>query len=186
MLELLARRIPALYEDLAVLVREVQPSSGGAARAKGYLRLAMEEAAATADTERLQSLWFRMEQLCKETSDVEGEIEALTEGALVSVTGGRRRTLSQAANRLNSRMAALRGHLPGGAQGPEVKARIERFVTEMDRDSEALTATDCSRLAWLHLRLGNKDRGCDLTEQGLRQEPEHEYCRNLAQRLGLT
>ena len=183
MLEFLARRIPALYEDLAALVLQLRGPGLATGQAQEYLRLSMEDAAAVGDSDRLGELWFKMERLCHETGDIAGEVEALTEGAMASATGGRGRALSQAANRLNSRLASPRVRNSPVIQGTEVRARLERFVAEMDRDTEAFAANDCSRLAWLHWRLGNRDRACDLTELGLRQDPNHQHCLNLAQRL---
>ena len=50
------------------------------------------------------------------------------------------------------------------------------------RLSEA-TATDCSRLAWLHLSLGDEEAARQIVREGLKKYRGNEYCRNLAERL---
>lgn len=50
------------------------------------------------------------------------------------------------------------------------------------RHSEA-TATDLSRLAWLHLLSGDVDRAMNTAQDGLRQQPESVYCRKIIERL---
>jgi hypothetical protein len=44
-------------------------------------------------------------------------------------------------------------------------------------------ATDCSRLAWLFLRLGDQDSAARLADEGLQLTPDHEHCSNLKSKL---
>ena len=46
-----------------------------------------------------------------------------------------------------------------------------------------LTATDCSRLAWLYLNVGNDDRARDIARLGLERESDNYYCLKLVERL---
>ena len=53
----------------------------------------------------------------------------------------------------------------------------------MERRLGELTATDCSRLAWLYLNVGNDDRARDIVRLGVDREPSNDFCRNLVERL---
>ena len=46
-----------------------------------------------------------------------------------------------------------------------------------------LSATNCSRLAWLYLNVGNPTRALDVAKLGVEQEPENEHCQNLILKL---
>ncbi len=41
----------------------------------------------------------------------------------------------------------------------------------------------CSRVAWLHLNVGNQDRALDIARIGLKKEPDNTYCLGLIERL---
>ncbi len=46
------------------------------------------------------------------------------------------------------------------------------------------SATDLSRLAWLHLHAGNGRRALEIAEMGLRQDVVNLHCQRLVERLG--
>jgi len=89
------------------------------------------------------------------------------------------RAVSDAANTLNSIIGSpefdLEWHERNRVVNGVIRA-MKEYAIEMD-------ATDCSRLAWLYLRLGDHDSARRLTQQGLSLEPNNEYCLRLAQRL---
>ncbi|MCY4558832.1 MAG: hypothetical protein OXF79_21120 [Chloroflexi bacterium] len=178
LLEFLAQRLPYLYGDLATLVVSVLGPEVAAERARTYLRLALE---ATHDPEGREDLWRRMEHLCKLAADVEGEIEALTEGALISIQGAG--AMSSAAKRLHNRFRSWGSEGATPARLPGVKARLKRFASRFDREGRALDADDCSRLAWLYIHLKNTDRARDIAALGLERDPANLHCRNLLKRL---
>ena len=122
-----------------------------------------------------------MEHLCKLAADVEGEIEALTEGALISIQGAG--AMSSAANRLNNRFRSWGSEGVTPARLPSVKTRLKRFASRFDRKGRALDADDCSRLAWLYIHLKNTDRARDIASLGLERDPANLHCRNLLDRL---
>jgi hypothetical protein len=54
----------------------------------------------------------------------------------------------------------------------------------MERHIDELTATDCSRLAWLYLNIRREDRAREIAKIGLDRDPNNEHCMNLVRRLG--
>ena len=65
----------------------------------------------------------------------------------------------------------------------EVRELIGQVIQEMEKHLSMLSATDCSRLAWLYLNIGNSERARDAAKKGLQKQPENEYCQKLIQRL---
>ena len=177
-LEYLASRVPRAYLSLADLVLEEDKSEDAAARAKEYLRRFLERAA---PNER-QDVWLRLADLCQSTNDVVGEVHAVSETALLPTVTPER--LGLLANRLNSRIRELKGARIEDAWSAEVRALLSRVIEAMEKRVPDLSATNCSRLAWLHLNIGNEDRARDVARIGMEREPNNEYCQNLLRRLG--
>jgi hypothetical protein len=61
---------------------------------------------------------------------------------------------------------------------------VERVAAAMERHIGNLSATDCSRLAWLYLNIGKDARARDIAETGMKRDQGNEHCQNLIQRLG--
>jgi hypothetical protein len=53
----------------------------------------------------------------------------------------------------------------------------------MERYVDDASATDLSRLAWLHLHKGDGDRALIIAETGLKRDPNNVYCQRLVERL---
>ena len=53
-----------------------------------------------------------------------------------------------------------------------------KVIKEMERKLDRLSATDCSRLAWLHLNVGNSDRAMDVARVGITKDPTNDYCKS--------
>ena len=87
------------------------------------------------------------------------------------------------ANRINNKLRDLKAKGIEDSWSSEVQELIERVAEQMRRQLENLDATDCSRLAWLYLNIGNEDRAIDVTKRGLEKDPEHEHCIRLIERL---
>jgi hypothetical protein len=176
-LEYLASRVPQAYELLANLVLEVEDTESAAARAKTYLRRFLE----TADPSQKEKAWARLADLCHATNDVVGEVHAVAEAALLPMV--RPEDIGAFANRINNRIHDLRGRRVEDAWSPEVRLLIERVAAAMERQIGKLSATDCSRLAWLYLNTGNEPRARDIAEIGIGQDRDDEHCQNLIRRL---
>jgi len=176
-LEYLATRVPRAYTRLADLVLEVGDDQETTERAKKYLRLFLE----TADTHEKSEVWLRVADLCQASDDAVGEVHALSEAALLpTVTLEELGTL---ANRINNRIRDLKSRGVEESWSPEVHMLIEQVANAMEHRQGALSATDCSRLAWLYLNISKEDRARYIAEQGLARDPNNEYCLNLVRRL---
>lgn len=177
-LEYLASQVPKAYLDLADLVLEADPTDAGVARAKSYLRAFIE----TADPPDRNAGWLRLAELCQATGDSMGEAHALSEVALQPATDADQ--IEQIANRLNNRIRELKGQRIEDAWSPEMRVLIGKVIEAMERHLKDLSGTGCSRLAWLHLNVGNENRAREVTEEGLRREPPNEFLLNLKRKLG--
>lgn len=177
-LEYLASRVPRAYLLLADLVLEIDEAGGGAIQAKKYLRNFLE----TASLQEKRDAWLRLADLCHGTEDAVGEVHALSEAALLpTVTPDE---IGVLANRLNNRIRELKGRRIEEVWSVEVRALLERVIGAMEKRLAELSATDCSRLAWLCLNVGKADRARDVAKVGLRRDPSNEHCQNLINRLG--
>ena len=56
----------------------------------------------------------------------------------------------------------------------------------LDRRRDEASATDYSRMAWLALHIGQEQKAILYTEAGLQLDSDNDYCRRLAQQLGLS
>ena len=180
-LEYVASRVPKAYlrlADLVLEVDEVDGSGGRADKAKEYIRRFLENAA---PNER-QAAWLRLADLCSATEDAMGEVHALSEAALLpTVTAN---DIGLIANRLNSRIRELKGNAIEDAWSVGFRVLLERVIETMARSLRRLSATDCSRLAWLYLNVGNGDRARDAAKAGIQRDPNNEHCKRLLERLG--
>lgn len=176
-LEYVASRVPKAYLPLAELVLETIGEEQGAERAKAYLRRFLETAATH---EKLQA-WQRLAELCRSTNDAVGEVHALSEAALLpAITAAQ---IGPLANQINNRIRDLKGRRLEDAWSPEVRLLIERVANAMERHMRELSATDCSRLAWLYLNIRRENRARDIARIGLERDPSNDHCLNLVRKL---
>jgi hypothetical protein len=176
-LEYVASRVPQAYLRLAELVIEIQSKQRGAERAKSYLRRFLE----TAAIHEKRQAWLRLAELCHATNDAVGEVHALSEAALLP--GISAAEIGLLANQINNRIRELKGRRVEDAWSPEVHQLIERVANAMERHVSQLSATDCSRLAWLYLNIRREDRARDIARIGLDRDPSNDHCLNLVRKL---
>jgi len=176
-LEYVASEVPKAYLCLAELVLETMGMKGAAGCAKEYYRKFLETAPAH---EKLDA-WVRLADLCGSTNDPVGEVHALSEAALLP--GLTAEQIGTLANRINNRIRELKDRRVEDPWSPEVRLLIERVATAMERHIAELSATDCSRLAWLYLNIRSEDRARDIARIGLERDPSNEHCLNLVRRL---
>ena len=177
-LEYLATRVPKAYFQLANLVLEVGDSDNSVDRAKEYMRSFLESAA----TSDRKEAWLELANLCQSSQDPIGEVHAISEAALLP--GLDPENLGKFANRLNNRIRDLKGDRSiEDVWSGEIRELLERVTVTMDKDLNGLSATNCSRLAWLHLNIGNQGRALDVARAGVEQEPTNEHCQNLVRKL---
>ncbi|MFZ5832291.1 MAG: NB-ARC domain-containing protein [Planctomycetota bacterium] len=176
-LEYVASKVPRAYLRLAELLVEPVGEQEAAERAKGYLRKFLE----TADMHEKRQAWLRLAEVCHSTNDVVGEVHALSEAALLPAMTAV--DIGPLANKLNNRIRDLKGRQVEDAWSPEVRLLIERVAYAMERHVAELSATDCSRLAWLYLNIRREDRARDIARIGLERDPTNEHCLNLVRKL---
>lgn len=172
-LEYLAMRESKAY----LLLSDLMWEANDAERAKDYLRQYLES---VPPSER-QSTWLKMANLCQSTRDPVGEIHALSEAALLVALD--QEALSELANRLNSRISALKHRSFEDNWSGRVRGLLELVIEAMERHLSELSSTDCSRLAWLNLNVGNRERARDVAELGLKRDYTDWHCQNLIRKL---
>jgi hypothetical protein len=176
-LEYVAFRVPKAYLRLADLVVETLGEQQAAERAKTYLRRFLE----AADMHEKLQAWLRLAELWHSTNDAVGEVHALSEAALLPAITAEQ--IGPLANRINNTIRDLKGRRVDDAWSPAVGLLIERVANAMERHVVALSATDCSRLAWLYLNIRREDRARDIARIGLERDPSNEHCLNLVRKL---
>lgn len=179
-LEFLASQYRPAYLRLAELVTEVDASAAGAEAAKGYVRSYLEDSPVAAR----RAAWFYLAELCGKTGDVVGEVHALSEAALLPNASPE--DMEHVANHLNNRLRDLKGRKIDDAWSSEVGEVIEKVAGAMESRVAALSATGCSRLAWLYLNMGSSAwvaRARDVARLGLEKDPHNSHCIRLLERL---
>lgn len=176
-LEYLASRFPKAYLQLAELVMEIDHNKEAIERAKTYIKSFLE----TAEISERLGAWIELARICRLSDDHVGEIHALCEAALLPTV--ETQTLGQYANSLNIRISELRERDVTIVQFGEVREFLMKVIDIMERRLNELSATDCSRLAWLHLHVGSTNRSLDIAKIGIGQDPANEYCLKLISRL---
>jgi hypothetical protein len=91
--------------------------------------------------------------------------------------------LSNAAARVSAILADLRKKNIAAFDSDEKRILLRKATDALDRRLTEFDATGCSRLAWLHLQLGNAEQAQRLALRGCEMEPTNQYCRSLVERL---
>lgn len=175
-LEYLGTRVPKAFLRISTLLSEL-PGQPNDARIQGYIRRYLES---SEDSER-EMAWFWLADICHANNDPVGEVHALSEVAMLPTATPE--TFGVVANRINNKLRELKARGVEKSWSSEVQQLIERVAEEMRRHLDDLDATNCSRLAWLYLNIGNSDRAYDIAKIGLSKDGEHEHCVRLMERL---
>lgn len=176
-LEYLASRVPKTYLLLSNLFYETKEIDNNYENAKKYIKLFIEHA----EVNEKKDAWFRLARICKYTDDTIGEIHALSEAALLPNI--KQEDLGDIANRINNRIRDQKVKKIEDSWSLEVQQFIEKVAITMEKHVSTLTATDCSRLAWLYLNIGNRERALDIAKLGIHIEPYNGYCNSLLEKL---
>ena len=176
-LEYIAGRVPRVYLRLAELIREVDGSVSSLVRAGDYLGRYLELAA----PEEKVEIWGRRAGIFAIQGNAVDELHALAEVALATNSG---EEMGRMANRINNKLQELGERKAEVLQSFGVRELITTVGERMHRRLRSLSATDCSRLAWLLLNLGEEGRACDVARRGVEVNPESYHCKRLVARLG--
>ena len=176
-LEHIALSVPRSYALLADLVVEVG-ATNAFDRAKEYVRRFLENC----DGRSKKDGWRKLAKLCARSGDPVGQIQALAQ--LATGPGASVEEKGEAANQINFVVSTLRASQQWRNRSPEVLPFIREVVEVMDAQRSRLSATDCSRLGWLLVNIGENDRAREVAVFGTQVDSENEYCWNLRERLG--
>jgi hypothetical protein len=177
MLEFVASRVPSAWREIAQLYIE-EGKASGKEWAKDALRRLLESGAAT----HLHAIaWQQLADLCHAEGDFQGEVQALAE--LSDIPNVSTEELSRLAYNINRVFASAKrdGKVP--FQADERKYLLGKLIKHLEASVSQLDSTDMSRLAWLHMHVGDENRAREITEKGLEMDGENEYCLKLAQKF---
>ena len=178
-LEFMAAKIPDIYLDLSDLVLECIQDNTASPKAIEYLQRFLEVSKEGGRNE----VWQKIAELSATSGDVLGEVHALSEAMLLPKADIE--IVGNIANRINNRIFDLKGRRIEDVWSIEIIQLIEKVIKAMDSRMVELSATNCSRLAWLNLNISNKEGAKSAILKGLEKEPENEYCLKLRDRLFL-
>jgi hypothetical protein len=177
MLEFIAQRVPGAWLNLASLYEELGGDEG-VELAKTALRRYLEKPSAASDN---GPVWERLARICARARDYVGEVHALV--SMAQEPSASLKSISNAANRINDIHRQLKRVGRGVFDSAEKRALIARVVPAMTRHHQKMDATDCSRLAWLHLQLGETAKARKVAQRGVELDPGNYHCRALLERL---
>jgi hypothetical protein len=170
MLEFVAGSHAPAWFLLADLEYEVH-GNVGLAKSADYLRRFLEE---SPPLEQAQIAWQRLINVYRAVNDVIGGCSAFLRASEISEP-----PLYQVSNMANWLNAEIKEKLDAGERGALAKALARLMETYLP----VASATDLSRLAWLHLHAGDDQRALQVAESGLQREPGNVYCQRLVDRL---
>ncbi|WP_162925891.1 NB-ARC domain-containing protein [Isoalcanivorax indicus] len=174
-LEYLGTRVPKAFLRVATLLSEQKNPDNS--RVKSYIRRYLESSEAA----EKEYAWYWLADICHADDDPVGEVHALSEVAMLPMATPE--TFGVVANRINNNLKELKGRGVEKSWSNEVQQLIERVAEEMRRHIFDLDATNCSKLAWLYLNIGNQDLAYDIAKQGLSKDLGDEHCVRLIERL---
>jgi NB-ARC domain len=177
MLEFVASRVPASWPEVARLYLE-EGKEAEIIWAKEALRRYLESGDYTVPR---STVWRKLAELSHSTGDIQGEVQSLAE--LANDPGLSVDDLSDLADNINRVFANTKKAGAVLFQPVERRHLLGRLIAEMEAVRHDLNATDLSRLAWLHMHIGNDSRALELAEMGLLLDSENDYCLKLVQRL---
>jgi hypothetical protein len=170
-IEHLSRNHEDAWLLLSRLYRECQPPEHD--EAKDAIRRFLESDSASHDKRR--AAWASLTQLCRDTSDVVGEMHALVE--LCEVPATSISTISASLNRWNE----IAGQTPLATDEKQILAK-QLFAIVEERVNE-LNATDCSRVAWLCRGVRDVTKALSYAERGLALDSTNYHCQNFIERF---
>jgi len=171
-LELIARQ----YTPAWLLISRLWTESGkdaGSVNTKAALFRYLE--AVPADLNDRRAAWQRVADLSRKERDWLGFVNAIVQTA--ELPDSSLATISGVVNTFNSVNRELE------ADPDQRRAFAKRLVAVMEPKVVDGNATDCSRLGWLFLQIGNQTRALEIVRCGLKLDEDNEYCKKLESRL---
>jgi hypothetical protein len=164
------------YHPAWLLLADIQREFGGDAALEAsanYLRRFLEE---EPTGEEAQLAWQQLISIYRETRNVVGGCSAFVRAAKISDPPLYQ--ITSMANWLNSEREII-----DRMDVIERSALFKPLAGLLEGHLKVASATDLSRLAWLHLHAGDGQRALEVAELGLRRDPENRHCQSLVDRL---
>jgi hypothetical protein len=171
-LEFLARGYPPAWLLLSELEQEVG-GRPGLMRAAEDVRRYLETQPSSLEA---VNAWQRLVFLYRSVGDVIGGCSAFLKVA--ELNDPPLNEISAIANWLNNSPDAK-----DGVDLVDRKALFKPFARMMEAHLPEASATDLSRLAWLHLHSGDSRRALTVAEIGLQRDPDNAHCQRLEAKL---
>jgi hypothetical protein len=171
-LEFLARGYPPAWLLLSELEQEVGGKAGLKRAAEGVRRYLETQPSSL----EAANAWQRLVFLYRAVGDVIGGCSAFLKAA--ESNDPPLNEISAIANWLNNSPEAK-----DGVDLVDRKALFKPFARMMEAHLSEASATDLSRLAWLHLHSGDSRRALAVAEIGLQREPDNAHCQRLEAKL---
>lgn len=171
-LEFIAQSYPPAWLLLADLHEDVHGEDASSGTAE-YVRRYIEQ---VPDGDAGREAWARLANLYRRTNDV---IAAC--GAFVRAFGTNDAPLTEIstmANWVNNNRAII-----ADLDSTDKRAVFGSLIGLMENRIDEASATDLSRLAWLHLHADNPNRASQVAELGLAKEQDNRHCQRLIERL---
>ncbi len=172
MLEYIARKFAPAWLKLSKLYLENNLSID---KAKHYTESYLQNT--PKDLEHQAVAWKQLAGYCKLTSDYLGEVHALL--AMCSLPNV---PISDVSNTVNRVTAILKDN-PFALDIEEKRIVTQTLTQLMEPRMREADATDCSRLAWLYIRLGDLDKAKSMAWQGITLDQDNVHCRNILNKL---
>lgn len=172
MLEFVASKYAPAWLLLAELYQELD--SRDLERAKEFVKRYIESTPRNYEQQRYA--WSELARLCYNTGDAVGEIHALVETCQLPNVPFQE--ISSAVNRVNALLTEKYFVL----DSEEKRIVSQKLAQVMESRIDEGDANDCSRLAWLFLRLRNDAKAKEIVQLGLSIDPNNIHCKNLAQK----
>lgn len=172
MLEFVAGAYHPAWLFLAELELEVFGKSGSEGAARHIRRFLETQPPA----EHARPAWDRLISIYRDRDDARGGCNAFLRSA--EIADPDLDQISAIANWLNNDRDVI-----NTTQVVDREALFRPLAMLFERHIAAASATDISRLAWLHLHAGNDARALELAEIGLSREIGNRHCQRLVERL---
>ena len=171
-LEFVARSYSPAWLMLAELCSEIEDGAG-LERSADYVRHFLEEKPAM---EEAEAAWRRLMDIYRATNNIVGCCSAFLRAAEISEPP--LYLIGNMANLLNTEREVI-----DKMDVAERAALFKPLARLMEGSLSSASATDLSRLAWLHLHAGDGRRALDIAELGLQRDPDNLHCQNLVDKL---
>jgi hypothetical protein len=171
-LEFVARNYHPAWLLLAEIQREFA-AAGELEISAHYLRCFLEEESSGDDA---QAAWQQLIAIYRATGNVVGGCSAFLRAAEISDPPLYQ--ITSMASWLNSERELI-----DKMDVSERGALFKPLARLLEGNIKMASATDLSRLAWLHLHAGDGRRALEVAELGLERDPENRYCQGLVDKL---